>query len=77
MHCFHISHKEEIVLEYLKSKQGSSIQFFFNKNHSITIVMSSSSHADPGPRVAFKRLNFLISVTALAAWLETFKCLNV
>ena len=43
----------------------------------IAIAMSYSSRAYRGLRVAFKCLNVLISVTALAAWLETFKCLNV
>ena len=43
----------------------------------IAIAMSYSSRADPGLRVAFKYINVYFSVTALAAWLEAFKCLNV
>ena len=35
---------------------------------------ASSSRFDPGP---FKFLNVLFRVTALAAWLEAFKYLNV
>ena len=42
----------------------------------IAIAMSYSSRAEPGLRVAFKHLNAYLIVTALAAWLEAFKCLN-
>ena len=50
-----------------------------NENHDLVVAIarSSSFHADSLLRVAFKCFNVQISVTALAAWLETFKCLNV
>ena len=56
---------------------GYMWKFRCYENHDLAIARSSSSRANPGLRLAFKCLNVSISATALAAWLEAFKCLNV
>ena len=41
----------------IKKLKGGKLKFKGDENNNLTVARSSSSHADPGLRVAFKCLN--------------------